>query len=77
MQKQYLFLQRAKPLEYKETYNTRDESETEMMYSRWVIFMFHHKIQKEKIMPTKAYTSCFSKLTELILASEIYVYVIF
>ena len=40
-------------LEYKGTYNTRDESETEMMYSRWVIFTFHHKIPKEKIIPTK------------------------
>ena len=51
-------------LEYKGTYNTRDESKTEMMYSRWVIFTFHCKILKEKIIPTKAWT-CFSKLVFL------------
>ena len=49
-------------LECKGTYNTHNESETEMMYSRWVIFIFHHKIPKEKVIPTKACTSCFSKL---------------
>ena len=49
-------------LECKGTYNTRNESETEMMYLHWVIFTFHHKIPKEKIIPTKACTSCFSKL---------------
>ena len=49
-------------LEYKGTYNTRDDSETEMMSSRWVVFTFHHKLPKEKIIPTKACPSCFAKL---------------
>ena len=56
------FATSKRELEYKGTYNTRDEEENQMMLSRWIIFTFHHRIPQEKIIPTKACTTCFSKL---------------